>query len=156
MQNVLKSKKKWMIISGSVVLLVIAAFTFKFFIDRPTNLNNELEFIGETRITCFLTICDSGPSAEYYFGTNLNPEDLKVYFKAADYVEYPNNLGGGGGNYNFKDLFFTSKKNNKEFVIQFYDNKQAVIDAFDLKPTDKRFVISMSDDFYPIVRDSLK
>lgn len=146
----MRIKNSWVSIAVlSIGIVLIGLWGVKTFIERPQDLGTELEYIGKKTYGCYLHwVCSSDPITSYYFGTDLTQDELKTYFKKAEYAEHPNLLGGGGGDYSYDYLFFKPVNGAEEFSIDYYDNTQVVIDLKDLRQTGKQNVISLTvEDF---------
>jgi len=147
-------KHQFLTVLFGVILVLIMVFGVKAYIERPQDLGAGLEYIGKTDYGCYV-FCDSNPASVYYFATDMTQDELKGYFKNADYVEHPNSGGGGGAGYNFDDLYFKPRNGNDEFLINYYDNTQNVLTTNRLKQTSKKSVVSMGSFYYLYAREGL-
>lgn len=146
------SKKFW-IIAGVIILVLVAGYFGKSYWDtyhdRP--LADGLQYIGrDYNSPCFLGDC-YGPTTEiYYYATNIEPKDVVKLFPNVRLVEVThvnrslwNNKGSSEVyGYNFKT--HDGALGGYSHVV----DKNAVISASRLLPTDKAHIIKIRKDSY--------
>ncbi len=138
-------------------LVIIATIGVIAYIITPKDLGPKLHYIGKKDYGCLqfplFFICPNDVYSVYYYATDLTQDDLKSYFKSAQYVDDKADGGGSSANYSFAHVNF--KKNNKDFVFTYYNNTQAVITDNNLKDTSLPYIISIGDFDYDLAKSSL-
>lgn len=147
-------KNRFLVMLSIIFVVLTTFFGAKTYIERPQDLGSRLEYVGKSDYGCYF-LCGVLPSSVYYFATDLNQSGLKNYFTKAAYVEHPNSGGGFSSTYQFEDLFFKPFGSDEEFLINFYDDTQAVIESNHLKQTNKQFIISIDSSHFMRAQDSL-
>jgi len=93
-----------------------------------------------------------GPYSVYYYTTDMEPAQLKTYFKNATYKDNPNHEGGSSATYNFEDLSFNSPTGS--FTFNLYSNNTAAKDIPQKDPL-KKYVLSITDSGYKYAQKAL-
>lgn len=158
--SVVKNKKLIVIIIAALVAASVAFFAVNTYINRPQDLGTELEFIGKRRTGCpiplpfgYLMLCSADLGERYYFGTDLPQGDLIKHFKKAEYISGDEPIRSFGAGYNFDALSFTTP--NSGFTFYFYDNKEGILNDFDLGHTTKKHIISIDSEDYKEAKNAL-
>ncbi len=151
-------KHKWIALLVLIAIVIVFS-SVKTYLDTPTNLGPQLEYVGKANLGCewwevplYAGFC-SGPSYAYYFSTTLNKDELKVYFTKAKYIDRPG--GGVAEKYRYSFLRFEPTNSNEIFILNYYDNTQAVIEIHKLRKTDKPYIISIADFDYQFAKSAL-
>jgi uncharacterized protein YpmB len=159
----LSKKQKWVIAFIAVILVVLGGAVWRQYQNSqatgPHDLGANIKYISKEDSGCFpfpfSFVCVERPSSDYFFITTMTPDDIKVYFKGANYVDYPNDAGGVSADYTFKNLHFARKADQKEFEVTYYDNTQAVAKSKNLKVSGDELVLVLSDVDYTTASASL-
>lgn len=85
----------------------------------PKPLGDKLEYIGKEDYGNIFGF-DSRPYSVYYYGTDMNEQDIKNYFSKATYTTPSNDLGGGGGSPESRFTSLDFKSSNGDFSLEFY------------------------------------
>lgn len=122
---------------------------------EPQNLGQQLEYVGKDDLGCVLWWCEVEPYSVYYYATDMSTDQLKSYFSKAQFTNEPDGGGSFSADYTSKGVQFKLNDANRTFLIQYYDNTQAVIRLIHLKPTTKSHIISITDSGYQLALQSL-
>jgi len=158
-QTRLTKIQKWLIATGC--LLILGFLAILFFLFSPTQypagngeypLGDKLEYIGKQDYGCRVG-CDSAPSSVLFYATDMTKEELKGYFRGAIYDKNLDS-GGGGAEYNFKDISFSPLEGSRGFTLSLYSNKN-ILNNGSFKQTSKQNILSISFDSYPFAKENL-
>lgn len=156
-----KQKKIWVAVAAIITIVIAVIIGAKTVIESPRDLGRDLVFLNKVNTSCewwevpiYIGFC-SGPKYTYYFGTDMTENKLSQYFKNARYLHDPSRGGGASADYTYDTLFYESNSSKKEFYVDYYNETQAVINTVKLKNTDKKYIISMSEESYKLAKEAL-
>ncbi|HET8883846.1 MAG TPA: hypothetical protein VFM68_00040 [Candidatus Saccharimonadales bacterium] len=151
-----KSKIIYLIIGSLITIIVAVGLLTYMSSTRSYPLNNKLEYIGQRDYGCYISfiICDSNPGVTLSYATNMNPEQLAAHFTNAslDPSFQINEWQNKGASF---AMHFTSIKSKDLFTVHYHRDVQKRINDFDLKETNKTFVIDIDKKYYEAIKSSL-
>lgn len=118
----------------------------------PKPLGSELDYIGKTNYGCWFPFCDSTPASNYYYATDMTPDEITGHFTKAS----PDNLDTIQNNTTTPITFLLKTSKIDDIIyINYYPNgaKQAHDEGFD-QPS-KSHLISINSEDYQAAKDSL-
>lgn len=143
-KNQLPRKQIVILVIATVAVLLVGWWGWWQFGPKP--LGDKLEYIGKFDGGC-IWICDSEPYTDYYYATDMTPQEVVDYFKGANLLNY-DELTEWQGSKN-STATFTFSTRGKEITITYYNNSQEQVDSFQLRPTNKgRAVEIRSTDYF--------
>jgi len=143
-------KKKYAISIISIVILLIVGIIGWFVYQQvqPHPLGNKLEYVGKQDYGC-LFFCDSNPTTNYYYETDMSLDDLEVYFENAQIVSKPVQTTT-----NFKNdsttlslIQFSNVKSQKKFVLTYYSDGVLLAKDNNLNVSKKHILMVDSKDY---------
>lgn len=115
-------------------------------------LGNKLDYLGEVSYGCTL-ICDSDRASTYYYGTDMNIEEVAAYFNKAT-LDNKKDLALQESPSVPRSLSFKTVRGDV-FDITYYLEGKEYNAKFGLKPTKTRHTLVILDEQYPLARESL-
>ena len=124
----------------TALLCIALFFTIKEWIETPSDLGPKMEYVGKVKSGCtqppLSFICVGPVYTNYYFATDMGPDEWRTYFRhaklAEDTGEY---LPDKPGSHSFSISYFTDMKGDG------LPSKDDIISAFHLKRTNKKYLI---------------
>ena len=156
----ISAKQRWLvglsIFATLVSLLAIYDYNkLNANVTHPADLGSGLEYIGQHKFLCYFwgLSCYREAYSEYYFATDMSEDQLKTYFKGAEFQTM--GTGGGGAGFNFDDLAFKAT-NGQKFDLQYYYGIKSSEIFPDVKNTTKSYGVSMTENDYKIAKQALQ
>ena len=143
----ISKKQKILIVATGVVVVLFGWWAWGNFSPKP--LGDRLEYLGKRDYGCWF--CDSKPYSRYYYGTDVDKEELKTFFHNVHFETSYNVLTTP--EYRAEDMAFTIK--NDDLIITFYDNKQATIKSAHLYSSNRKNLISITNSDYELLKSAL-
>jgi hypothetical protein len=116
--------------------------------DVPRPLGDKLEYIGKEDYGCTGGLCDSGPSSTYYYATDMSIEEIESYFKKAA-TEHPSDRESSS------TRIWLKTSSGKSFIVRYYDDKNTIVEKYNLTASQRKYVISLESTNYETARASL-
>ncbi len=133
-----------------IVIAFFGAIGVYNFIFQPKDIGLQLEYIGKRDYGCWF-LCGSLPTSTYYFSTDMTPSQLDDYFKRGDCE-----TGGRIFSASYEGVFLNCTTSEGRVSIVYYDtNPQNVVSTFDLKQSDRSFVVGINKSIYRTMKSML-
>jgi len=143
------------IIAYLIVMVIVACVAIVGSLNAPQDLGTDLVYIGRDDYGCAIGFCDSPPTSIYFFSTNMSIVSFKNLIVKLGYVYDTNDSSEYNGN---AGLSFFGPAGSSGLDINYYSDPKAAQDSTkaSLKITDKQHVVSMYNDVYTRLRQSLQ
>ncbi len=141
------TKKQTVMIAIAGVIVVLASWwAYVSFMPHP--LGDKLEYLGKEDFGGGLFFQDYRPYSEYYYGTDMTPEEVISYFKKSSVVKAPSPAVG--------EAYFGIRAPTGETIyVTLYDKEIVQTKYPDLHKTNKKYILELPSSKYEAAKASL-
>jgi hypothetical protein len=141
-----KPKKVIFSIIGLVVIALGGWWAYVNFAPHP--LGDKLEYLGKENLGGGLFFYDYKPYSVYYYGTDMNVDEVEKYFKNANITSPAMDRS------EYIDITLKNQRTSKLIHMSYYEDAEKIRTS-NLTNSDRKHIIKINSEDYNAAKDSL-